>query len=159
MRISPAGQTQTRPRTDKPCAGFTLLELLVVIAILAILASILLPALAKAKTTGQKIVCLNNTKQLTMAWLMYADDHEDRLIYNLGGDIKRRTSAPKTNLNWVNNILTWELDADNTNIATITKASLAPYATWVASIYRCPADRALSDIQRRAGWTARRPVP
>jgi hypothetical protein len=61
----------------------------------------------------------------------------------------------RTNLNWVNNILNWELDADNTNTATLTEASLGPYASRVVSVYRCPSDRVLSTIQRQAGWSAR----
>lgn len=151
MHETPAG----RPCDCRAAGGFTLLELLVVIALIAVLAALLLPALSKAKGRAQGITSLSNTRQLGLAVVFYANDHEDRMPYNLGGNASRSTVAPKSELNWVNNIMTWELDSDNTNTATITEASLGPYVSKVTSIYRSPSDNVLSKVQREAGWTAR----
>jgi prepilin-type N-terminal cleavage/methylation domain-containing protein len=135
--------------------AFTIVELLVVVALIGLLAGILLPALATARTRAHAIFSLNNTRQLTTAWLLYADDNNGRFAYNLGGDATKLTSAPKSDQNWVNNTLTWDLSPDNTNIVTITHASLGNYTARSAAIYRCPADTALSAVQQRAGWKHR----
>jgi prepilin-type processing-associated H-X9-DG protein len=133
-----------------------LIELLVVIAIIAVLAAMLLPALSRTRDRAYAISCLNNTRQLALGWRLYADDHSDRLAYNLGGDATRKSVARKTNLNWVNNLLDWEPgNSDNTNTATLTEASLGTYVSRNTEVYRCPADHALSAEQRKAGWRAR----
>jgi prepilin-type N-terminal cleavage/methylation domain-containing protein/prepilin-type processing-associated H-X9-DG protein len=136
--------------------AFTLVELLVVIAIISVLAALLLPALNKTRQKAEGIYCVSNTRQLTVAWVLYADDHAGRLPYNLGGTVNGQTreAGPRSNLNWVNNIMTWTTDSDNTNLATITEASLGPYSGSTA-IYRCPGDHVLSQDQRDQGWTAR----
>ncbi len=86
-----------------PRGGFTLVELLVVIAIISILAALLLTALAASKARARGLFCLNNNKQLVTAWLMYADDHVQRLAYNLAGP------AARDNRNWAAGELDWEL--------------------------------------------------
>lgn len=131
--------------------GFTLIELLVVIAVIAILAALLLPALSRAKARAQAIVCLGNTRQLDLAWQVYATDHQDELPYNLG----LVGASFRTPLNWVNNVMTWDLSSDNTNRATITEAGLGPYVSGDTRVYRCPSDQVLSAVQRAAGWEAR----
>jgi len=135
--------------------AFTLLELLVVIAIIAVLSSLLLPTLAKAKMRGHQVFCLNNLKQLNLAWLLYADDNNDRLAYNLGATEIKQVLARNQQYNWANSVLNWELDPDNTNTILNTHAALGPYLAHSARVFRCPSDNVLSTLQRQAGWTGR----
>src|SRR5690349_5398705 len=99
----------TPARTHAQTArAFTLIELLVVIAIIAILASLLLPALANSKSRAQGIVCLSNIKQLSLGWSLYADDNDDLLINNHG---KPETTAKRDT--WANNVQDWGNSDDN----------------------------------------------
>jgi len=127
------------PTARRNRAGFTLIELLVVIAIIAILASLLLPALSKAKAKAQGIMCLNNNKQLMMAWRFYVDDNNDRLPFAY---VEDNTANKNYWFAWMHGIL----DYSNGNAAnwnptnTIMHGAIWKYTGNSLAIYKCPAD-------------------
>jgi prepilin-type N-terminal cleavage/methylation domain-containing protein/prepilin-type processing-associated H-X9-DG protein len=145
--------------------GFTLIELLVVIAIIAILASMLLPALAKAKTKAQGIKCMNNGKQMMLGWQMYALDNDDKVVHNYhggdaqGGAVAGRLINGKEAAPWVVGWLDWTVGRqDNTNILFLTSerySKLAKYLGGSVDIFKCPADNFLAPPQRAARWSKR----
>ena len=141
-------------RREWRCA-FTLIELLVVIAIMALLATLLLPALKEAKERGKAVVSLNNLRQLSPALHAYADDHDDALPPNMGKDGLRDSAAQGQYVNWASGVMTWELDSDNTNTTLLTIGGIGPYVGAQAKVFKCPSDTTLSDVQKQAGWRER----
>lgn len=121
-------------------SGFTLLELLVVMAIVALLAAILLPVLGRAKAKASALTCLNNTRQLTLAWTVYADANEDRCVNNHGVD---QTRAERNT--WANQVLAWGAESDNTNALLLTEALLGDAIGKSVRSFKCPADRIRAD--------------
>ncbi len=145
---SPRACRELGPATPTAWVGqtllgaFTLIELLVVIAIIAILAAMLLPSLTKSKTKAQGIACMNNMRQLTLAWIQYSHDSLDRITFASAGSVGGAPDPSTDPYVWVTGLIdfnpanrsNWDINAD------LVRSPLWPYCGKSAGIWKCPAD-------------------
>jgi len=136
-------------KRSKAVRAFTLIELLVVIAIIAILAALLLPALSRARQKTQGIYCMNNTRQLTICWYMYADDNSGKLAPNRDGGNVGKAQADAA---WAGGWLDFSTSPDNTNTEYLVNHDKYQWAAYLGpcvksvSVFRCPADKSVVNI-------------
>ncbi len=132
--------------------GFTLIELLVVISIIAILSSLLLPALVLAKVKAQSVQCLTNLKQLQLAWITYSQDFNDVLPPNSD---RGNEGLDSENPAWVAGTMSYTVNPDNFNTDLLVGqqlaafGSLGPY-TKNPTIYHCPGDKSTAPFSGTA---------
>jgi prepilin-type N-terminal cleavage/methylation domain-containing protein/prepilin-type processing-associated H-X9-DG protein len=156
---------------NKHKRGFTLIELLVVIAIIAILMAILMPALSRVKEQGKRIVCESNLKNLSLAWIMYADENDGKIVDGAGG--YNYSYSGLTETAWVGQA--WGANWNQPNAATVgtltdaqKKKAIEDGALWEYAkdmgVYKCPTGRrgecvtysivdAMNGLYRDGTWT------
>jgi prepilin-type N-terminal cleavage/methylation domain-containing protein/prepilin-type processing-associated H-X9-DG protein len=128
-------------------AGFTLIELLVVISIIAVLMGILMPALSTAKKMAQSITCSSNLRSLMIAWRIYADGNDDKLVAAESG-VKGRPNWFSGGLSYSSDPVNWDPEND------MKKSPLWPYVGKNPKIFKCPAD--MAKVTNSLGGTAKR---
>jgi len=145
------------PISERQKRAFTLIELLVVIAIIAILASMLLPALGRAKSKAQGIMCMNNGRQMMLAWQMYAGENSDKLPSAYGNPPGYTDWIPYGSsywMSWSGNASTDGANRANWDVDFVVKSSvLWPYCGNSPGIWRCPGDDKYRCIARSGTYS------
>jgi len=140
--------------------GFTLIELLVVIAIIAILMAILIPTLHRAREQGQRAACLSNLKQLTVAWMMYADENDNKIVHACTGK-PGESPIPADEDGWVHWAGYSDATTDEAQIRALKEGALFIYC-GTEKLYKCPIGmrgemRTYSIVDSMNGWPSTGP--
>ncbi len=117
--------------------GFTLIELLVVIAVITLLMALLVPVLRSAREQGQRVVCLSNLRQLTLAWIVYAEEHDGKIV--VGSAFGRVTGFRLDLKGWLGRAFLFP-ESRSALIENPNKGALWPYIQDIDA-YRCPRGR------------------
>lgn len=140
--------------------GFTLIELLVVIAIIAILMAIVMPALNRVREQGKRAVCLSNVKQLGLAWILYADDNNDKIVNGNTGEGAIYPIPPYED-GWVHWSDYTDKSSEAEQIEAIKEGALFPYVK-TERLYKCPTGlrgemRTYAVVDSMNGWPSSGP--
>ncbi len=143
------------PKRRHAPAGFTRLELFTLLTLLCLLAVVIRPAWGNSGPS-RRLVCMENLRRLSAAWLLYADDNGGKFVGNYhGGFVPTPGSRERP---WASGWLDWTSAGDNTNTVYLTNpryAALVPYLGGDSTVFKCPADDYLSSAQVARGWSER----
>jgi prepilin-type processing-associated H-X9-DG protein len=140
--------------------AFSLLELVIIIALVSVLMATLSAGLAHSRPNGRAVQCLNNLRQVTGAWTMYAEENSERVVNNfIIPEMESAITSGRLD-NWSNNEMSWGASSAFYNVAITNqiwaaKGPLGPYLHGNISAYKCPADVYLSPAQIAAGFKQR----
>ncbi len=142
----PGISSALKPRVNDSSrtGAFTLIELVSILTLLALLASLLAFAVAHAQPSGSSVQCLNNFRLLGRAWRMYAEDNQDRLVYNHEGYAAGQAAGSET---WAGGYMDFTSSSSNTNSELFLNHARYPYAAFLGPYlrsprpFKCPADK------------------
>ncbi|HYE30475.1 MAG TPA: hypothetical protein VEH27_03540 [Methylomirabilota bacterium] len=124
--------------------GFSRADLLAVVAALFVFGLLLAPGYGQSLGNGQLATCMNNLRQLTQAWQLFAEAHDGKLPKNTAGPDSGNNMRGEY---WVVGWLSWDTQSDNTNTLKVTDAGLGPYVDRNPRVFKCPSDTYISRPQ------------